>query len=1406
MENREIPLPLGGLNDNERYSGQPIDTSRLLQNARAIDPTDGTRRLAQRSGLAKYNASQVSGANKIKHLAAVASNRLKVAHTSRGDTLTVDWSTATPAVDTVPNTRADRQGNVWALNGRAGLVKYNSAGAKLITITLPTTDTAHVCRAIAVDDQDNVYVAVSTGGQQSTSSMWCYTPDSTADNKVRLLWTLELAAYVESIKIKGGKLYTVQNRPDRGAAEVVVYENFTVPTPTETARFSTCYPANDMDPGIDGAVFVCGEPYAQRGIDPLAPDASPRALDWDPTMLSDWGKRAWAWVRSRDANIEDNFIVTDVTGAPNSDGGSISTWLDRTGNGRHLYGNLAPSPRTAPTLKLRGSGGVPSVFFNGTSSKMISLGNANATDQFQQASFVPGYTGAMYVIVGIGKMNTGATDRRWCFGIQTAGGSQKFFLNVDAGSGFPAAADTGSCAWYESQATASASGVGTKPNNYPFTSLHPWNAVAPTGARNLPNGWFVFSIAFTNGQAGFESWVRINGNPVDVWTSTADTWTDGFQLGEVTTVSTGTSKDPSADYAFFPGEIMEMLVLRDYRTSSGVLSLIEVNGSGGQVFPNANPSTPPSSENTEIQKLEGYIAHAYGASHVLPAGTAARLDFSGNAVAAETVTIGATTYTWSAAPGATPNAVLVGVSANASALNLIRAVNLSGTAGTTYGTGTALNASAWAFPQRFNEDADATPSILFRSLEPSSTTFTTTETMTNAAFTAATSATTLNPDAAGENTGFYPHPFTQKRVVNGSFQVISPGGPPRQADADYSAPSKAGLMNSVYGLVVKHAESGRPRWVYTSGWNAPTTAVGGVGYGLVVLSTGSIASMGPRHTTVGTDNIDVRMIADAGDTFSSTWTAAPGEWTYHYPKMAIDKYDNVFVPSSISGTSMLAYPKGSSTPIITYMTLTDDPIAYSVAVDPNYPDYPTTFSNTRPEFVFLGTEKAATGNLALFHLSLVSTASRTGSPRTIKYLAVSQGDIKTFTSAAISTPTNGASALDSSAQYISSAVIGQKIYLTDGVSYKVYDPDTDTVSTHASTSAGLIPKGAQLMCAWRNRLVIAVRPSNWYMSAVGDPANWDFLPPNAPIATMAMAGANSIPGKPSDIINALMPWNADRLLIGGDHSLRMFVGDPAAGGQLVHISETTGSGFGQDCFCKDPAGALYFWESKGGVMRFDGQGLHSLTDGRIERRMRDIDFSTYYMSLVWDVRRYGLHVFQMPYAAHSGTTIKAWFWDSKSDAWFEDEYTSSTRPTAAAVIDGDAAADRALILGGDDGYLRQYSDTATTDDGTTIYVRARIGPLTIPGRQVFTDELETVLGASQSACMYSGFMSSTPESTGLIVRNGSVGPGRSVVPMRLCGEALWVELSNVSQSAAGTRFAVDQVLVGVQDGGPSGAA
>lgn len=73
------------------------------------------------------------------------------------------------------------------------------------------------------------------------------------------------------------------------------------------------------------------------------------------------------------------------------------------------------------------------------------------------------------------------------------------------------------------------------------------------------------------------------------------------------------------------------------------------------------------------------------------------LTFAGNAVAAETVTIGSVVYTWRATVASTANEVLVGGTAAASAQNLYDAINLTPAgSGVTYGSATTLHPSVRA--------------------------------------------------------------------------------------------------------------------------------------------------------------------------------------------------------------------------------------------------------------------------------------------------------------------------------------------------------------------------------------------------------------------------------------------------------------------------------------------------------------------------------------------------------------------------------------------------------------------------------------------------------------------------------------------------------------------------------------
>lgn len=109
------------------------------------------------------------------------------------------------------------------------------------------------------------------------------------------------------------------------------------------------------------------------------------------------------------------------------------------------------------------------------------------------------------------------------------------------------------------------------------------------------------------------------------------------------------------------------------------------------------------------------------------------LTLSGNASAAETVTLGAVTYTFRASVASTANEVLVGANAAESLANLKAAVNNDTTQSTKYGTATVANPTVGA--------AALTATTLEFYAKTGGTggnSLASTETMTNGAFSAAT--------------------------------------------------------------------------------------------------------------------------------------------------------------------------------------------------------------------------------------------------------------------------------------------------------------------------------------------------------------------------------------------------------------------------------------------------------------------------------------------------------------------------------------------------------------------------------------------------------------------------------------------------------------------------------------------
>jgi hypothetical protein len=606
------------------------------------------------------------------------------------------------------------------------------------------------------------------------------------------------------------------------------------------------------------------------------------------------------------------------------------------------------------------------------------------------------------------------------------------------------------------------------------------------------------------------------------------------------------------------------------------------------------------------------------------------------------------------------------------------------------------------------------------------------------------------------------------------------GPPPDNTSAPHVQILEANNLIAKYG-----PDGGELIWTA----NAITQDAGGWGDSIRVSPSGYVYCSGPLKDFAADSNstIGLRRVVDNGTTVTTTggatWTANVS-YPAGLPRLATDKFDNVYVPSATNPTV-----RNSSGTLILTLSNTDDSIAIIPA--PDIPEYESDLTNDVAETIYAAD---LDGDAAAAYLA-VTVASTTGSPRDTKNLAVVAGTIKSFTTAAIATPTGGASALDSAAQYISSALLFQKIYYADGVSYKVYDPKTDTVSDYESDSAGTIPKRCKLIESWRGRIVLARSPDdpqNWFMSEKDDPLNWDFFPP-VPNEVQAVAGNNSKTGLVPDIVNSMVPYSDDVLFFGGDKSIWQLSGDPAEGGRLDLMTDITGMSFGRP-WAKDPNGVLYFFGSRGGMYRMvPGRAPERISMNRIERRLQEVDLSTNYIRMAYNYRDEGIHIFQMPFSG-TGAVVSHWFYDIKHDAFWEDEINSaSVNPTSVFVLDGDAVGDRIMILGCADGFVRDWDEDATDDSdvsGTNIPIDwlVTLGPITDEQKSwnVQLSGLTVVMDNSYDGGRYEYFAAEEPDSIGAVKRTGELQAGMNPPKWdRTSGAYGWVRLRNSAESQRG---------------------
>jgi hypothetical protein len=378
-------------------------------------------------------------------------------------------------------------------------------------------------------------------------------------------------------------------------------------------------------------------------------------------------------------------------------------------------------------------------------------------------------------------------------------------------------------------------------------------------------------------------------------------------------------------------------------------------------------------------------------------------------------------------------------------------------------------------------------------------------------------------------------------------------------------------------------------------------------------------------------------------------------------------------------------------------------------------------------------------------------------------------------------PINISTVLDPNSETVMAAVLDNKIVIVDGVDsfYFLYHPTNSQFRSYRPTSAGQVPQRCRIVVAWNGRIVLtrsAEDPTKIYFSAQEDILNWD-TDPDVPSYQQAV----TMPAY--DMVTAFIPGEADTATIGCDSSILRLFGDPAQGGRIVNVSSEIGIAFGT-AWATDDEGVLYFFGQLGEVYALPpGESAAAPTpiSNSIRERLREVDLTAVQVELTWDTSARGLRVTQKNITP--GTSRLGWFWEKETQTWNEDDtLLPGLQATAITVLDGEEPDDRTMLIGCEDGYVREVTPSATDDDGSPIEASVLIGPFAAPTQVMFW-ELEVMLASDQGPARYEWFVSEKPDVKGDPVGFGTLNPGRNLVLERATGSYIWLRIFSAGTEA-----------------------
>jgi hypothetical protein len=264
---------------------------------------------------------------------------------------------------------------------------------------------------------------------------------------------------------------------------------------------------------------------------------------------------------------------------------------------------------------------------------------------------------------------------------------------------------------------------------------------------------------------------------------------------------------------------------------------------------------------------------------------------------------------------------------------------------------------------------------------------------------------------------------------------------------------------------------------------------------------------------------------------------------------------------------------------------------------------------------------------------------------------------------------------------------------------------------------GTFPDGGSniLSLCWGRIFMNSVQnPHQWFATRVNDPL--DLLLVVDDVASAQNSQATKKAGLVGDQLIALIPYKGNTQVFGTSNNMFVMRADPAKGGFFTTLSDTTGI-FSNESFCWDDKNNLYFMGFDGiyalsAEAIINGMPPTNLTQEHIPKLISNMGLNrrTDRVVMKYDKDRYGIVIS----CVQRDGAWKAVFWmDLRTGGVFPENYAEDHIPTALYYFDSRIKAERTLLAGCNDGYIRKWSESDKSDDGSTaIESNVLIGPVT----------------------------------------------------------------------------------------------